>query len=279
MGLVKGLLGLLLLWAVACDDVRRYGGRGIVEDVHVESGQVLIEHDDIPGLMPAMTMNFDVASPEVLGRLASGQEIAFTLVRTDRAYEIVDIRVLGTVEVGDEWAKLGEELVRTTQAPPFALTDQDGRPVSSDDLRGRVLLIDFIFTQCPGPCPILTARQVAVQRALPPELVDDVQLVSISLDPVNDTPEAMRAYGEARGASFENWSFLGGPPDVVDAVVKSHYIGKTRSAEGEIEHLIVAFLVDGEGRILRRYMGMGDDVEVIAADLVAAVASQREEER
>ena len=110
-------------------------------------------------------------------------------------------------------------------------------------------------------------------------LVDDVQLVSISLDPVHDTPEAMRAYGEARGASFANWSFLGGPPDVVDAVVKSHYIGKTRSAEGEIEHLIVTFLVDGQGRILRRYMGMGDDAESIAADLIAAVASQPEEVR
>lgn len=272
MGFVKPLVLAGLLFALACDDVRRHGGRGIVEDVRPEEGQVLIEHGDIPGLMPAMTMNFDVSSPEVLERLAAGQEIAFTVVRTDRAYEIVDVRILGTVEVGDEWARLGDELVRTTRAPPFELIDQEGRLVSSDDLRGRSLLIDFIFTQCPGPCPILTARQVAVQRALPRDVLDRIWFVSISLDPVNDTPEAMRAYGDARGVSFENWSFLGGEPEVVDAVVRSHYVGKTRTAEGEVEHLVVAFLVDERGRILRRYMGMGDSAELIAADLVAAAA-------
>jgi protein SCO1/2 len=216
-------------------------------------------------------MNFDVSDPELLDRLEPGQEISFTLVKTSRAYEIVDVRVLGTVEVGDEWARLGEELVRTTEAPPFeALVDQDGRVVSSDDLRGRTLLLDFIFTQCPGPCPILTARHVQVQRALPAELRDRIQLVSISLDPQNDTPEAMRAYGEARGVSFDNWSFLGGAPDTVDAVVRSHHVGKTRNAEGEIEHLVIAFLIDERGRILRRYMGMSDEAAEIAADLVAA---------
>ena len=272
MGVLIRLLLVGALFAVACNDVRRFGARGIVESVQPELGQVLIDHDDIPGLMPAMTMNFDVASPEVLDRLAAGQEISFTLVRTDRGYEIVDARVLGTVEVGDEWARLGEELVRTTRAPPFSLIDQDGRTVSSEDLRGRVLLLDFIFTRCPGPCPILTARHVAVQRALPPELTDRVQLVSISLDPAYDTPEVLCAYGEARGVSFENWSFLGGEPEVVDAVVRSHYVGKTRSAEGEIEHLTVTFLVDGQGRILRRYMSTTDLAEAIAADLIAAAS-------
>jgi len=273
MGVLIRLLLVGSLFALACNDVRRYGARGVLEDVQPELGQVLIEHGDIPGLMPAMTMNFDVASPEVLEQLAAGQEISFTLVRTDRGYEVVDVRVLGTVEVGDEWARLGEELVRTTRAPPFALVDQEGRSVSSEDLRGRVLLVDFIFTRCPGPCPILTARHVAVQRALPPELLERIQLVSISLDPAYDTPAVMRAYGEARGVSFANWSFLGGEPEVVDAVVRSHHVGKTRSAEGEIEHLTVAFLVDGQGRILRRYMGMNDRADGIAADLIAAASS------
>jgi len=267
--LKRATVVLLLLLVASCDDVRRYSARGVVEDVQREQGQILIDHDDIPGLMPAMTMSFDVADRELLERLEPGQEISFTLVRTSRAYEIVDVRVLGMVEVGDEWAKLGEQLVRTTEAAPFALVDQDGRTVSSDDLRGRVLLLDFIFTQCPGPCPILTARHVRTQRALPDELRDRIQFVSISLDPENDTPDALRAYGAARGASFENWSFLGGDPATVDAVVRSYYVGKTRSAEGEIEHLVITFLIDGRGRILRRYRGTKDEAEMIADDLAA----------
>jgi protein SCO1/2 len=267
-----GVLLVAVLLATGCDDVRRYGGRGVIEDVKPEQGQVLIDHEDIPGLMPGMTMNFDVPDPELLASLEPGQQVSFTLVRTGRGYEVVDVLVLGTVEVGDEWARLGERLVHTTEAPPFELIDQDGRIVSSESLRGRTLLLDFIFTRCPGPCPILTARQVRVQRLLPDDLRDRVQLVSISLDPVNDTPEAMRAYAKEHGAALDDWSFLTGDPETVDAVVRSYHVGKTRNAEGEIEHLVISFLVDERGRILRRYMGMADEAEEIVADVVAAAA-------
>lgn len=268
---------LVLVLAAGCDDVRRFSARGIVEDVKLDQGQVLIDHGDIPGLMPAMTMNFDVPDRELLAQLVPGQEISFTLVKTRRAFEIVDVRVLGWVEVDDEWARLGEQLVRTTQAPDFELVDQDGRRLSSSELRGKVVLLDFVFTLCPGPCPILTARQVDVQRAIPDELRERVHFVSISLDPENDTPEAMRAYGEAHGASFDNWSFVGGQPGTVDAVVRSYAVGKTRNAEGEIEHLVIAFLIDGRGRILRRYMGLGIEADEIAGDLVAAAKSEQGE--
>ena len=274
MGALKpATLALALLLVAACDEVRRYSARGTIEDVKRPQAQVLIDHDEIPGLMPAMTMNFDVPDADLLERLAPGQEISFTLVKTRRAYQVVDVRVLGTVDVGDEWAKLGEQLVRTTEAPPFTLIDQHGATVSSDDLRGRTLLLDFIFTQCPGPCPISTARHVQVQRAIPAALRDEIQLVSISLDPENDTPEAMRAYAESRGVSCDNWSFLSGDPETVDAVVRSHYVGKTRNAEGEIEHLLVTFLIDARGRILRHYMGTSDLADGIAADLIAAATT------
>ena len=84
----------------------------------------------------------------------------------------------------------------------------------------------------------------------------------------------IRAYGEAHGVSFDNWSFLGGEPATVDAVVRSYHVGKTRTADGEIEHLVVAFLINGHGRILRRYMGMSDEAEAIAGDLIAAAMTK-----
>ena len=268
-------LAALSVFVTGCDDVRRHSARGIVEDVKPEQGLVLIDHENIPGLMPAMTMNFDVSDPAILEQLSAGDEISFTIVRTDVAYEIVDVRVVGQVAVGDEWAKLGERLVRTTVAPPFELIDQDGRRVTQADFAGRVQLLDFLFTQCPGPCPIVTARHVEVQRALGDDVNAGVQFVSISLDPENDTPAAMRAYGAARGADFGNWSFLGADAETLDAVVRSYAVGKTRNEAGEIEHLVVTFLIDGRGRILARYMGLDHQAATIAADVTAAVRTAR----
>jgi len=223
----------------------------------------------VRGLMGAMTMTFDVPDRELLAKLSPGQEISFTIAFTGSAYRVVDATVLGTVEVGGEWARLGEELVRTTEAPAFELRDQDGATVSLASLAGKSLLVDFVFTQCPGPCPLQTARAVAVQRAIPEELRERVHFVSISLDPDNDTPEAFQRYGRKYGADFANWSFLGGSRDEVDAVVRSYAVGKTRDAEGAIEHLTVSLLVNGDGKIVRRYLGMEHQAGEIAADLAA----------
>jgi protein SCO1/2 len=217
----------------------------------------------------AMTMNFDVPDPEVLAELRSGQEISFTLLFTGSSYQVVDVNVVGMVEASDEWARLGERMVRTERAADFALTDQDGAPLRLADLAGRAVLLDFIFTQCPGPCPILTAKHVAVQRAVPAELVDAVRFVSISLDPENDTPAALRAYAEKHGASLANWSFLTGEAENVSAVIRAYAVGKTRDADGQIVHLVAAFLIDGTGRILDRYLGLEHASAAIAADLTA----------
>jgi protein SCO1/2 len=263
--------GVALLFAVGCDDVRRYGGTGVVQDVRPDSGQVIVDHEEIRGLMGAMTMSFDVPDKELLASMRAGQEISFTVAFTGSAYQIVDAAVLGMVEVGDEWARLGDRLIKTMQAADFELTDQDGAMQTRAGFgsENKALLLDFIFTQCPGPCPLLTSRAVAVQRALPAAVQERIQFVSISLDPRNDTPEAFRKYGAAHGVDFANWSFLGGTPEVVDPVVRSYAVGKSRNAEGVIEHLVVAMLVNENGRILKRYLGTSDDATAIAADLVA----------
>ena len=262
---------LVALVSSACDDVRRYGARGVVEDVRLDSGQVIVDHEEIRGLMGKMTMSFDVPDRELLAQLAPGQEISFTIAFTGSAYEIVDVTVLGMVEIGGEWARLGDQLVKTTEAPDFELVDQDGAVRTRSGYGDKLLLVDFVFTQCPGPCPLLTARAVQVQRALPADTAERVQFVSISLDPENDTPEAFRAYGERHGVDFANWSFLGGTPEVVDPVVRSYAVGKTRNEEGVIEHLVVAMLVNPDGRILKRYVGNQHEASDIVVDLAAAV--------
>lgn len=266
------LLALLVsLLAAGCGSgTKRYEAEGVVFEVNREFRQVLIAHEDIPGLMPAMTMNFDVADPALLDTLKQGQRIRFELEFTGSSYRVLSAEVVGEGEPGE--ASLDDLAKLRSPAPDFDLIDQDGAPVSLASLRGQTLLIDFIYTQCPGPCPALTSQHVVLQRSLPEDLRERVRFVSISLDPANDTPAAMRAYAEARGADLARWSFLTGDPGAVAAVVKAFGVGSLRNADGDIEHVVATFVVDPGGRIAERFLGLDHAPEelLVALQRVAA---------
>lgn len=243
-----------------------HAGRGLVKDVLPDERQVVIEHDDIPGLMPAMTMNFDVPDPALLARIERGQVIDFALRKQGRAWVIVGAEVVDAVALGGEaptpvLADLGDP------APGFELLDQDGERLRLADLRGRAVLLDFIFTHCPGPCPILTGIHVTLQRKLPDALRERVHFLSVSLDPARDRSEVLRAYALARGVDLSGWSFLTGRPEEIDAVLAAYGVGR-RLVEGEeIEHTVATFLIDPDGRIARRYLGLSHEPEELLGDL------------
>jgi protein SCO1/2 len=278
------LLACLLCAALACDvaqhsqRARRVEARGVVESVDVALKQVVIDHEDIPGVMPAMSMSFDVGDPRLLETLAPGQQIQFTLELRERSLRVVAATVLaepggsGRAGGGAERAGFARAVAERQPAPDFELVDQAGAPVSLAGLRGRVLLLDFVYTHCPGPCPILTSTHVDVQRALPPELAERVRFVSISLDPARDTPEALRAYAVARGADLARWSFLTGAPAAVGDVLERYGVGAKPGANGEIDHLVVTYLIDADGRVARRFAGLEHRPETLVAALAAVAA-------
>ena len=102
-----------------------YPARGIVEDVDADGKQVLIDHEEIEGLMPAMTMNFAVPEADVLSRLSPGQVIEFDLRFTGRSYEVASFEIVGEAPAEAGWRRLGEGLVRSSPAPAFDLIDQE----------------------------------------------------------------------------------------------------------------------------------------------------------
>ena len=146
-------------------------------------------------------------------------------------------------------------------APAFDLVDQNGNRLTLADLRGKLVVLDFVYTSCQGPCPMLTSAHVTLQRSLPPELRARTRFVSISLDPARDTPMTLRAYGLARGADLTSWSFLTGPADTVAAVVAAYGVGSLRRPDGQIDHLVATFLIDGDGQIAQRYIGLEHEPE------------------
>ena len=95
-------------------------------------------------------------------------------------------------------------------APDFLLTDQDAQPFVLSSLRGKVVLLDFIFTRCPGPCPMLSTKFSHVQRRLGVRLGTEVMLLSVTIDPRRDSPEVLKTYAARYKADLSGWKFLTG---------------------------------------------------------------------
>ncbi|MEP6604336.1 MAG: SCO family protein [Spartobacteria bacterium] len=92
--------------------------------------------------------------------------------------------------------------------PAFQFVNQNGARFGSTDLEGKIWIADFIFTSCPGPCPMISSRMSELQKPL---AKTDVNLVSFTVDPDKDTPEVLRDYAEKLHAQPQRWNFLTGP--------------------------------------------------------------------
>jgi protein SCO1 len=138
--------------------------------------------------------------------------------------------------------------------PAFHFQDQSGAPFGPETLRGRPWVADFIFTRCPTVCPLLTERLAA----LAPRLGPQVHLVSLSVDPDFDTPERLRAFAQAHGATALRWHFLTGDSAAVQrAVTDGFKISLTHEGPEtdflSITHGVHLVLVDADGRIRGYY--------------------------
>lgn len=164
------------------------------------------------------------------------------------------------------------------QVPPFSLLDSGGRTVTLDDLRGRPWVADFIFTRCGGACPAMTARMAALRRQAP----GDVVFVSITVDPVHDTPEVLGGYARRVGAG-PDWLFLTGERDhLYRLAIEGFKLGveevppeRLPQGDGPFLHSSHFVLVDGSGR-LRGYYDSTDETALdrLRRDL-GAVQSER----
>jgi len=96
--------------------------------------------------------------------------------------------------------------------PAFELTNQDAQPFGSAQLTGKIWIADFIFTTCPGPCPMISSRMSDLQTPLGKT---DVHLVSFTVDPAKDTPPVLHEYAEILRAEPDRWDFLTGPQDSI----------------------------------------------------------------
>jgi protein SCO1/2 len=152
---------------------------------------------------------------------------------------------------------------RTVQSygtvPPFQLVNQNGQPFSSNQLAGKVWIADFIFTSCPGPCPMISSRMSELQKPLEKT---DVHLISFSVDPEKDTPEVLRGYAEKLHAQPARWDFLTGPKATIYDLTKNGFslaVSDGSEEAGVPVHSTRMVLVDRHGKIRGYYDALEPD--------------------
>jgi protein SCO1/2 len=154
--------------------------------------------------------------------------------------------------------------------PAFSLVERAGRKVTAQEMAGHVWVANFIFTKCPDFCPTLTGRFAQLQTRLAGGS-DPILLVSITVDPVHDTPEVLREYAE-RAKAGDNWLFLTGSPMRVSALLRGGFkvaFADDGPADSPITHSDRFVLVDRKLQIRGYYHGQDQaDVDRLARDAI-----------
>jgi protein SCO1/2 len=139
------------------------------------------------------------------------------------------------------------------------MLDSEGRAFQSSALAGKVWVADFIYTTCPAECPMMSAKMSRIHKQVAGE--QDVRIVSFSVDPARDTPQALKQFGSRYGGATDDWIFLTGTPETVHLLAyTTFHVGDVL---GKIEHSTKFVLVDKRGEIRGYYSSF--DTEGIPA--------------
>ncbi len=137
--------------------------------------------------------------------------------------------------------------------PEFALFNQDGRVLQSREFRNKFIILNFIFTRCQDQkmCPAATRKMATLQKEAVNTGIEDLQLVSITIDPLYDTPGILKEYVENYDIDTSNFSILTGPASVIYDLSKQFGIIYMKD-DGTIKHNMSTVLVDKKGKIIHR---------------------------
>jgi len=144
-------------------------------------------------------------------------------------------------------------LIKFEKVPNFSFTNQDGKTITNNDFENKVYVVEFFFASCPTICPKMNESMLKIQEKFFGN--PNFGIVSITIDPKRDTPEALKKYAKEHQVKLKNWHFLTGN---IDAIYKLSnkgfklYAGENAEAEGGFEHSGLFALIDKDGYIRSR---------------------------
>jgi protein SCO1 len=279
-----GVIIVASIVACACSRAavpRRYEVRGQILVVDADRREVLLDHEDIEGFMPAMTMTYKVSDPALLDGKKPGDLITATLVVEETNGYLSTITTTGHAPVknpaGGPAITDADLLKEGDFVPGDPLIDQAGmaRPLTS--LRGHRVALTFIYTRCPLPdyCPLMSRHFKAIQDQIRASAdLGDVRLVSITLDPEFDTPGVLATHAKAVGADPRLWFFAtGARDDVLGFAKRFGVLTEPGESPALVVHNLRTAVIDAEGRLVSVHSGNMWTPAEIVADLKKASAS------
>ncbi|MFS0781521.1 SCO family protein [Bacillus sp. 1P06AnD] len=144
---------------------------------------------------------------------------------------------------------------------PFTFTNQNQQDISSEDLKGKIWVADFMFTTCADVCLPMTSNMAKLQKKLKEEGIKDVEFVSFSVDPKVDTPAVLKSFADQFNIDYANWQFLTGyEQSYIEkfAADQFHTLVKKPETGDQVIHGTDVYLVNQEGKIVKSYSGVKD---------------------
>jgi protein SCO1/2 len=281
LGLLIGLAALKGLAAGSTQATQTFTVSGVVMELSGDGKTLTVRHEAISNYMAAMTMPFQVLKPAESAGLHPGDKISFRLHVTESESWIADITKVGTVAVALPVA----EKQHAGTSPPLnphpplldcGFTNELGQAVCLNDFRGQALAITFFYTRCPLPeyCPRLSMNfQEALQKLkATPNAPTNWHFLSVSFDPVFDTPAMLKAYGQRYHYDPAHWSFLTGPADKISELARQAGISY-QLENGTYNHNFRTLIVDAAGRLQTIFPTAGDLSDPIVSEILKAATA------
>lgn len=253
---------------------RRFDLKGKVVVVEKDKQLVTIDHEDIKGYMPAMTMPFTVPSEADLEILAPEDQVTATLV-VDGSHSWLEELIIVKQSASTGAIPAVVQAKEGDEVPNFTLRNQDDREIRFKNYRGKALLLTFIYTRCPIPeyCTLMSNNFAQVDRALgqDAEVYGQTHLLSISIDPAYDTPQVLRSYGAAhteryQKETFAHWEFAAAKEDETRKIAE--FFGLRYYPEkGEIIHGLRTVIVTPEGKVAKVYTDNKWTIEEVVGEM------------
>jgi protein SCO1/2 len=269
--MTRYLLAIACALAVAAPEAaaQHYAVKGMVVAVDPAARSFTASIDEIPDFMAAMTMAFDVEDGREMEGLVPGALVEFTLVVDADSSHAEQIRVVRYQNIEQDpfsasRLKLLNEIASGAAdsalsvgdaVPDFTLTDQRNRQVSFSDLHGKVVAVNFVYTSCalPNFCLRLANNFSVLQQRFADRLGQDLVLLTVTFDPVHDTPEVLAGYA-ARWQADAAWHFLTGSPGDVQRVCRLFGVHAFPN-EGLMDHSLHTVLIDRKGTLAANIEG------------------------
>ena len=243
---------------------QQYPLKGTVLSVNAANARLRVKHDEIPGFMEAMTMEFEATTSAELANIKPGDTITGKLRVTENQTKLSEIQKTGHAAVPTEPAspntpKLG------TQLPDATLTDDSGAALRLSDYRGKTLAITFIYTRCPLPdfCPLMNSNFATAAR----DLTDArCHWLSLTIDPTNDTPQLLAEYAKQFPSRDTRWKFATGSIEEVTKLAKFAGL-EIRTAGTQIDHNLRTLIVGPDGKLTKVLTGNQWKPEELAEEM------------